>query len=162
MHIRWIGISALATMVAVIGAAAIAGQGQAPAAGRQGQAPAAARQAPAAPRPAPAAGRVEDGKPNLNGIWQAITTANWDVEAHNADAGPHPQIMGAWGAEPAGMSIVEGGTIPYKPDALKKKQDNFKNRMLVKVTNDPHRFDTADTALQCYRPGVPRDTLQLF
>src|SRR5205823_6461536 len=83
---------------------------------------------------------AEDGKPNLNGIWQAMTTANWDIEAHNADAGPHPQIMGAWGAEPAGMGIVEGGTIPYKPDALKKKQENFKNRMLVKVTNDPHRF----------------------
>ena len=60
------------------------------------------------------------------------------------------------------MGIVEGGTIPYKPDALKKKQDNFKNRMLVKVTNDPHRFDTGDPELQCFRPGVPRANYMPF
>ena len=147
-------------VAAFVGASAISGQGQAPAAARQ--APATARQAPAAVRQAPAGGRTEDGKPNLNGIWQAITTANWDIEAHHADAGPRPAIMGAWGAEPGGMGIVEGGTIPYKPEALKKKQDNFKNRMLVKVTNDPHRFDTADPELQCYRPGVPRANYMPF
>ena len=39
--------------------------------------------------------RLADGKPNLNGVWQAINTANWDIEAHNADAGPHNAIMGA-------------------------------------------------------------------
>jgi hypothetical protein len=106
--------------------------------------------------------RMPDGKPNLNGIWQAINSANWDVEAHNAEAGPHPEIMGAWGSEPGGMGIVEGGAIPYKPEALKKKQDNLKNRMVVRVTNDPHRFDTADTELQCYRPGVPRANYMPF
>jgi hypothetical protein len=106
--------------------------------------------------------RTEDGKPNLNGIWQAITTANWDIEAHQADAGPRPELMGAWGAEPGGMGIVEGGAIPYKPEALKKKQENFKNRMAVKVTNDPHRFDTGDPELQCYRPGVPRANYMPF
>jgi hypothetical protein len=106
--------------------------------------------------------RAPDGKPNLNGIWQAFTTANWDIEAHHADAGPRSDIMGAWGAEPGGMSIVEGGTIPYKPEALKVKQENFKNRMAVKVTNDPHRFDTGDPELQCYRPGVPRANYMPF
>jgi len=154
------GFSALVAVVAVVWAAGLTGQGQAPAA-----APAAGRQgaAPAAPRPAQApAARTEDGKPNLNGIWQAMTTANWNIEAHNAEAGPHNEIMGAWGSEPGGIGIVEGGTIPYKPDALKKKQDNFKNRMLVKVTNDPHRFDTADPELQCYRPGVPRANYMPF
>ena len=70
--------------------------------------------------------------------------------------------MGAWGAQPAGMSIVEGGTIPYKPEALKVKQEKFKNRMAVKVTNDPHRFDTADPEIQCYRPGVPRANYMPF
>src|SRR5438045_7277726 len=54
----------------------------------------------------------------------------------------HDALPISWGAQPGGMGIVEGGAIPYKPDALKKKQDNLKNRMLVKVTNDPHRFDT--------------------
>jgi hypothetical protein len=70
--------------------------------------------------------------------------------------------MGAWGAQPAGMGIVEGGAIPYKPEALKKKQDNFKNRMLVKITNDPHRFDTGDPELECFRPGVPRANYMPF
>jgi hypothetical protein len=159
---RWTAVSTLVAALAVAWAAAI--QGQAPAAS-----PPAARQAPAAPRPAaapaarPAAGaRAEDGRPNLNGIWQAVNTANWDIEAHPAEAGPHNDIMGAWGSQPAGMGIVEGGTIPYKPEALKKKQDNFKNRMLVKVTNDPHRFDTGDPELQCFRPGVPRANYMPF
>jgi hypothetical protein len=159
MRIRWMAVSTLVAALAITWAVSI--QGQAPAA-----APAAARQAPAAPRPAaaaPAAGaRTEDGRPNLNGIWQAINTANWDIEAHHAEAGPHNDIMGAWGAQPAGMGIVEGGTIPYKPEALKKKQDNFKNRMLVKITNDPHRFDTADPELECFRPGVPRANYMPF
>jgi len=165
MRIGWTGFSAMVAAVTLAGAVAITGQGQAPAAGRQGgAAPAAGRQggaAPAAARPAQG-GRAEDGKPNLNGVWQALTSANWDVEAHQAEPGPHPEIMGAWGAQPGGMGIVEGGTIPYKPDALKKKQDNLKNRTLVKVTNDPHRFDTGDPELQCFRPGVPRANYMPF
>jgi len=165
MRIGWTGFSAMVAAVTLAGAVAITGQGQAPAAGRQGgAAPAAGRQggaAPAAARPAQG-GRTEDGKPNLNGVWQALTSANWDVEAHQAEPGPHPEIMGAWGAQPGGMGIVEGGAIPYKPDALKKKQDNLKNRTLVKVTNDPHRFDTGDPELQCFRPGVPRANYMPF
>src|SRR5918993_1138274 len=104
----------------------------------------------------PEIARTEDGKPNFNGIWQSFTTANWDIEPHDAQPGPHPETMGAWGAQPAGLGIVEGGEIPYKPEALAKKQQNFKNRMVVKVTNDPARFDTGEPELQCYRPGVPR------
>jgi hypothetical protein len=108
------------------------------------------------------AARTEDGKPDLNGIWQSFTTANWDIEAHDAQPGPHPEIMGAWGAQPGGLGIVEGGEIPYKPEARAKKEQNFKNRMAVKVTNDPHRFDTGETELQCYRPGVPRANYMPF
>jgi hypothetical protein len=169
MRIGWTGLSAFLAAMAIVWAATITSEGQAPAAGRgqaaapQTAAPAAGRQA-AAPRPAGAAqgARTEDGRPNLNGIWQALNTANWDVEAHQAEAGPHNDIMGAWGAQPAGMGIVEGGAIPYKPEALKKKQDNFKNRMLVKITNDPHRFDTGDPELECFRPGVPRANYMPF
>jgi len=111
---------------------------------------------------APRAGRAEDGKPDLSGIWQAFTTANWDIEAHAASAGPRPEIMGAWGAEPAGQGIVEGSAIPYKPEVLAKRQEKFANRMVVKVTNDPHRFDTGDPELQCFRPGVPRANYMPF
>jgi hypothetical protein len=106
--------------------------------------------------------RTEDGRPNLNGIWQSFTTANWDIETHNATAGPHPEIMGAWGAQPGGMGIVEGGTIPYKPEALERKKEKYKNRMVMKVTNDPSRFDSGDPELQCYRPGVPRANYMPF
>src|SRR3970282_317837 len=80
--------------------------------------------------------RTEDGKPNLNGIWQAFTTANWNVEAHSAEAGSRPEIMGAYGAQPGGQGIVDGGAIPYKPEALAERDTNFKSRMIPKITND--------------------------
>jgi len=70
--------------------------------------------------------------------------------------------MGAWGAAPGGQSIVEGGEIPYRPEALAKKKENFEKRMTVKATNDPHRYDTGEPELQCYRPGVPRANYMPF
>src|SRR5213595_2695761 len=72
---------------------------------------------------------MADGHPDLNGIWQAFVTANWDVQDHEAQAGPHPEIMGVFGAGPAGQSVVEGGEIPYQPWALAKKKQNFEKRM---------------------------------
>ena len=88
--------------------------------------------------------RTGDGKPNLNGIWQALnTSAHWDVEAHPAAAGPMWEL-GAQFAIPAGLGIVEGGVIPYKPEALAKKKENFANRMKL------------DPEIKCYLPGVPR------
>ena len=108
------------------------------------------------------AARTVDGKPDLNGIWQAFTTANWDVLAHAAGPGPHPEQMGAWGAMPGGQGIVEGNEIPYQPWAAAKQKENYQKRMVVKVTNDPHRYDTGEPELQCYRPGVPRATYMPF
>ena len=64
--------------------------------------------------------RAPDGKPNLNGIWQAINTANYDIEAHSAAQSPVLEL-GAAGAVPAGLGGVEGGTLPYTPEALKKR-----------------------------------------
>jgi hypothetical protein len=88
--------------------------------------------------------RGVDGKPNLNGIWQSMNTANWELEDHPAQAGPLA-ASGAIGAEPAGMGIIEGGgTIPYKPEARKKKDENFKHR----AKEDPEA--------KCFLPGVPR------
>src|SRR5438270_11157210 len=99
-----------------------------PAFGQQG---AAAGQFP--PYRAP---RMADGHPDLNGLWQAFVTANWDLQDHEAQPGPHPELDGAYGAGPAGQSIVEGGEIPYRPEALEKKKQNFKNRARVDVSSD--------------------------
>src|SRR5258707_317721 len=72
------------------------------------------------------AARTPDGKPNLNGIWQALNSANWDLQDHAAK--PSPVVaMGAVGAIPAGIGVVEGGDIPYKPEALAKKKENADN-----------------------------------
>jgi hypothetical protein len=106
--------------------------------------------------------RMADGHPDLNGIWQAFVTANFDLQDHEAQPGPHPELMGAYGAEPPGQTIVEGGEIPYQPWALAKKKDNFDKRMMVNVTDDKAWHDLGDPELKCYMPGVPRATYMPF
>ncbi|MGH9592654.1 MAG: hypothetical protein ACRD5L_06145, partial [Bryobacteraceae bacterium] len=51
--------------------------------------------------------RTPDGKPNISGIWQALNTANWDLQDHSAQPGAMWQL-GAIGAEPPGQGVVEG------------------------------------------------------
>ena len=98
--------------------------------------------------------RTADGKPDLNGIWQAMGSAHWNLEPHNAEAGPVAK-MGAIGAIPGGLGVVEGGTIPYKPEALAIRDENRANWL------------EKDPVVKCYLPGVPRATylphpLQIF
>ena len=88
-----------------------------------------------------------DGKPNLNGVWQAMNTANWNLEPHSA--GPNPvadRLIGAIGAIPAGLGVVEGGQIPYKPEALERLERHKANL----INHDPEAA--------CYLPGIPRAT----
>ena len=97
--------------------------------------------------------------PNLNGIWQSFTTANWDLQDHGAEAGPFPRQLGVWGAQPPGQSIVLGGEIPYRPEALAKKRQNFAERLVV----DHDKVNTVgDPEAKCYLPGVPRATYMPF
>jgi hypothetical protein len=84
-----------------------------------------------------------NGHPDLNGVWQTMNTANWDLQDHSAQPGPLWQT-GAIGAVPAGQSVVEGGDIPYQPAGLQKKKDNFTKRQ------------TDDSEAKCYMPGIPR------
>jgi hypothetical protein len=83
--------------------------------------------------------RTRDGKPDLSGIWQAFGTANDNLLSHAASKGV-----------PAGLGVVDGDEIPYRPEALARKQENFANR----ATRDPEA--------RCYLPGVPRITYMPF
>src|SRR5215475_9918551 len=93
--------------------------------------------------------RMTDGKPNFTGLWQALGTAYWDIRDHSAQNGPFYQL-GATGAMPAGQGIVEGGDIPYRPEAAAKQKENFKNRL------------TLDPEVKCFMPGVPRGAYMPF
>ena len=65
----------------------------------------------------------KDGKPDLNGIWQANNTANWDIQGHAARQGPVLELGAAFSV-PAGLGVVEGDEIPYQPWAAAKKKEN--------------------------------------
>jgi hypothetical protein len=99
-----------------------------------------------------------DGHPDLSGIWQAFVTANWDLQGHDAQPGLHPELDGVYGAGPGGQSVVEGGEIPYRPEALAKKTQNFATRAKVDVSDDKKWHALGDPELKCYMPGVPRAT----
>ena len=59
------------------------------------------------------------------GIWQAINTANWNLEAHSAEAIDQFWGLGAIAAIPAGKSVIKGdGKIPYLPKALEQRNKN--------------------------------------
>ena len=89
--------------------------------------------------------RLADGRPDLNGIWQSLNEANWNIEAHAASEAVRPEF-GAQFAVPPGIGIVEGGEIPYLPAALAQRNQNFQDRSMM------------DPEVKCYLPGVPRAT----
>ena len=77
--------------------------------------------------------RTPDGHPDLQGVWQALNTAVWNIQDHPAELGV-----------PAGQGIVEGNELPYRPEALTQREENRKNRA------------TADPEAKCWMVGVPR------
>jgi len=79
--------------------------------------------------------RTSYGHPNLQGIWQAVNTAVWDIQDHSARLGV-----------PAGQGVVEGDELPYQPLAAAQREENFQNRL------------TADPEASCKMVGVPRIT----
>ena len=89
--------------------------------------------------------RTADGKPDLNGIWQAIGSAHWSLLDHQARSGPVLEL-GAIVAVPAGLSVVEGNEIPYQPWAAARQKENYENWL------------SRDPEVKCYLPGLPRAT----
>ena len=87
--------------------------------------------------------RTAAGQPDLNGFWQALNTAHWDLEAHEAAPGPLAQLGAAYGVPP-GPGVVMGGAIPYRPEALAMKKKYAANAL------------REDSEIKCYLPGVPR------
>jgi len=89
--------------------------------------------------------RRSDGTPDLNGVWQTLNAADWDLEAHAASQGVTDEF-GALLAVPPGLGVVDGGEIPYLDQARSQKQANFDVRA------------TEDIEAKCFLPGVPRAT----
>ena len=102
--------------------------------------------------------RTADGKPDFSGIWQTTSTANWDLQTHDArpmvaQPGVYPDVpvlaapvvaLGTVGWVPPGLGVVEGDEIPYQEWAKKRKEENAANWL------------DRDPELKCYMPGVPR------
>ena len=80
-----------------------------------------------------------DRKPDLNGIWQVLGTAHWNLEAHSAS-----EVC------PRASVSSRAGRFPYQPWALAKRNENLQNRLM------------ADPLRKCYMPGVPRATYLPF
>lgn len=87
------------------------------------------------------------GHPNFNGVWQAINSANWNLEAHSVSGLSQFWQLGAIASIPAGKSMIRGGgTIPYKPEALKQRDENRA------------KWPESDNEAKCYMLGIPRYT----
>ena len=75
-------------------------------------------------RPKPVvAKRTAAGKPDISGIWEAMSAASFNVEDHAATFGP-VAALGAQGAVPPGFGVVKG-QIPYLPAALAQRDENY-------------------------------------
>jgi len=115
--------------------------------------------------------RTPDGRPDISGVWQALNTANYDLQAHQARPAmalvpapprneppglgratvnelpaPAVRVLGAVGGVPAGEGVVVGGEIPYQPWAAARKQENAEHWL------------ERDPEIKCFMPGVPRAT----
>ena len=91
------------------------------------------------------------GQPNINGIWQTMNSANWNLEAHSAEALEEFWALGSLAAIPAGQSVIDGdGKVPYKPEALAQRDENRAG------------WPKSDPETNCYLPGIPRATYMPF
>jgi hypothetical protein len=99
--------------------------------------------------------------PDFSGVWQALNEANWDLEGHAARAAialqpgvregsavPKASVLalGAIGGVPGSLGVVRERTIPYRREALARRNENA----AYALERDPE--------VKCLLPGVPRAT----
>lgn len=92
------------------------------------------------------AGPEQRQRVDLNGLWQAVGTAHWNLEGGHAIKGPATIVLGALGGIPAGQSYLVDGPIPYKKEAA------------VKRAEYRAAWNEWDPVVKCFIPGIPRQT----
>ena len=148
MRNRFIGVIMLASAIVTAGSALQAQQATQPQRGAQPQR--GTQPQTTAPVQLDRPARVA-GHPNLNGVWQALNSAYWNLEAHSAEQLKDFWQLGAMGSIPAGQSVLQGGgMIPYLPEALKKRNENRA------------KWPASDPEAKCYMLGIPRATYHNF
>jgi hypothetical protein len=95
-------------------------------------------------------GSAKVGPPDINGIWQAVGNAQWNLEGQTAFKGPATHLLGALGGVPASLNYVEGGVIPYT-EAAQKQREQYRAE-----------WNQWDPVVKCYIPGIPRQTYMPF
>ena len=100
-------------------------------------------------------------QPAIHGVWQAFNEIEYNLEgqaaqpamvlhegAPNGGPVPHAPVLalGALGGVPPSLGAVVGGAIPYRPEALARRDENRANAL------------TRDPVVKCLMPGVPRAT----
>ena len=94
-----------------------------------------------------------NGKPDLNGLWQAINSANYDIQAHTAKAAmqmrPGPVVpVPAKEVIALGVSMTKGGDIIELGKALKSATHRIDDALpagikLVQLQDQPRAVRTS-------------------
>lgn len=99
--------------------------------------------------------RTPDGQPDIQGYWTNLQPADrskrffsYSLTGEGADA--HDRIAGRVGNEYDSIVIAPGGKIPYRPEALKIREEYLANHLT------PKKLDHVDTRMRCILTGAPR------
>ena len=92
---------------------------------------------------------MTDGKPNLNGVWESIGTANWDLQDHSPAPGPIWQL-GAIGSD------------PRRPGRGRRQRDPVQARRARTEKEEQGQLARRGSGSQVLHAGDPARDLQPF